>query len=122
MILHITTLNNWEAAVAAGEYRAPSLQGEGFIHCSTAKQAADTANIFFKAQKGLVLLCIDEARLSARLEYEAPTGGGAHDQSVGRLFPHVYGPINLDAVIKVVEFPPNKDGSFTLPVEAKAMG
>ena len=115
MILHITTRKDWESAVLAGKLATSSLQDEGFIHCSTAKQAADTANIFFEAQKGLVLLCMDEAKLTARLRYEAPTGGGAHDPSVGNLFPHVYGPIDLDAVMKIVDFPPNEDGSCCLP-------
>jgi uncharacterized protein (DUF952 family) len=122
MILHITTYKDWDAAGSAGKYTASSLGTEGFIHCSTVKQAVDTASIFFRGQKGLALLCIDEGRLNAELKYEPPTGGGAHDPDVGHLFPHIYGPINLDAVVKVVDFPPNQDGSFTLPKEAEAFG
>jgi uncharacterized protein (DUF952 family) len=118
MITHITTHTDWKAALSAGSYSAASLRTEGFIHCSTQKQVVDTANIFFKGQKGLALLCIDEKKLAAELKYEPPTGGGAHDPGVGALFPHIYGPINLDAVFKVVDFPPNSDGSFTLPREA----
>jgi uncharacterized protein (DUF952 family) len=115
MILHITTRRDWESAVLAGKLVTSSLQSEGFIHCSTAKQAAETANIFFKAQKGLVLLCIDEEKLTSELRYEAPTAGGAYDLTVGKMFPHIYGPINLEAVQKIVDFPPSEDGSFTLP-------
>jgi uncharacterized protein (DUF952 family) len=115
MVLHITTRKDWENALSAGEYTALSLQNEGFIHCSTLKQTIDTANVFFKGQKGLALLCVDETKLNRQLKYEDPTGGGQHDPSVGKLFPHVYGPINLDAVIKVVDFPSNEDGSFSLP-------
>jgi uncharacterized protein (DUF952 family) len=117
MILHITTRKDWENAKLKGEYSAPSLLSEGFIHCSTLKQTVDTANIFFKGQDGLALLCIDEDKLKSECKYEDPTGGGQHDPTVGKLFPHIYGPINISAVIIVVDFPRNEDGFFTLPEE-----
>jgi uncharacterized protein (DUF952 family) len=115
MILHITTQIDWEKALKDGEYTAPSLQLEGFIHCSTLKQTTDTANIFFKGQNGLILICIDENKLTSECKYEDPSGGGHHDPNVGSLFPHVYGPINISAVIKVLDFPPDENGSFALP-------
>ena len=117
MILHITTHKEWEKAQAEGEYTSPSHKSEGFIHCSTLKQTIDTANIFFNGKKGLALLCIDETKLKSECKYEDPTGGGQHDPSVGKLFPHIYGPINISAVIKVVDFPSNEDGLFNLPKE-----
>jgi uncharacterized protein (DUF952 family) len=117
MILHITTHKEWEIAKTKGEYAAPSLKSEGFIHCSTVKQAADTANNFFRGQNGLVLLCIDENRLKSNCKYEDPTGVSQDNTNVGNLFPHIYGPINISAVIKVVDFPSNKNGIFTLPQE-----
>lgn len=117
MIIHITTHKEWENAKLEGEYITPSLNSEGFIHCSTIKQTTDTANIFFKGQKGLILLCIDENILQSVCKYEDPTGGGQHDPGVGNLFPHIYGPINLQAVIKVIDFPQNKNGFFELPAE-----
>ncbi|MGD9494283.1 MAG: DUF952 domain-containing protein [Bacteroidales bacterium] len=117
MVLHITTYKEWEKAKKEGEYTASSLKSEGFIHCSTQKQTVDTANIFFKGQIGLALLCIDENKLKSEIKYENPTGGGQHDPSVGNLFPHIYGPINISAVIKVVDFSPNETGMFELPKE-----
>ena len=117
MILHITTHKEWEEAQLVGEYCAPSLKSDGFIHCSTIKQAEDTANIFFKGQHGLALLCIDENKLKSECKYENPTGGGLNDPSVGNLFPHIYGPINISAVIKIVDFPINEKGIFALPKE-----
>lgn len=117
MILHITTKEDWKKAQKNGEYTAPSLTSEGFIHCSTIKQTVDTANIFFKGQNGLILLCIDEAKLKSECKYEDPSGGGQHDPNVGNLFPHIYGPINISAVVKVVDFPSKNDGLFTLPKE-----
>jgi uncharacterized protein (DUF952 family) len=117
MILHITTHKEWENAQLKGEYTAPSLKSEGFIHCSTIKQTADTANIFFRGQSGLALLCIDENKLNSECKYEDPAGGGLHDPRVGNLFPHIYGPINISAVIKVVDFRSDNDGFFVLPGE-----
>jgi len=117
MILHITTPGEWKSAQIKGEYTAPSLKSEGFIHCSKVEQTVDTANIFFKGQSGLILLCIDEKKLKSVCRYEDPTGGGQHNPGVGKLFPHIYGPINFAAVEKVVEFPTNENGFFTLPGE-----
>ncbi|MGA7723218.1 MAG: DUF952 domain-containing protein [Ignavibacteriaceae bacterium] len=115
MILHITTHKEWEKARQEGEYTAPSLKSEGFIHCSTIEQTVDTANLFFKGQKGLVLLCIDENKLKSGCKYEDPAGGGQRDLRTGNLFPHIYGPINLPAVIKAVDFPADDNGVFVMP-------
>ena len=117
MILHITTKKAWEKALIEGEYTTPSLKSEGFIHCSTVTQTADTANIFCKGQKGLALLCIDENKLKSECKFEGPIGGPRRDPSIGTLYPHIYGPINISAVIKIVDFPVNEDGLFTLPKE-----
>jgi uncharacterized protein (DUF952 family) len=108
MILHITQRSVWEAAATQGAYTADSLASEGFIHCSTAAQVLDTADLFYHGQPDLVLLVIDPARLAAELVYEDLYGKG-------QAFPHIYGPLNLDAVVGVVDFPANDDGSFSLP-------
>lgn len=99
MIYHITTRQSWEAAQHCGAYRAASLETEGFIHCSFGRQVAHTARRYFAGQVGLVLLHIDETCLEAELRVEA--GAGTQD-----LFPHLYGPLNLDAVVKVKELDP----------------
>jgi uncharacterized protein (DUF952 family) len=108
MILHITHRSDWEDALAAGDYRADTLATEGFIHCSTPAQVLGPANELFRGQADLMLLVIDPARLSARLVYEDSYGAG-------QAFPHIYGPLNLDAVRRVVPFPPDANGCFTLP-------
>jgi uncharacterized protein (DUF952 family) len=108
MILHITDRDDWEAARSAGEYRLDSLEAEGFIHCSTPEQVLGPANELYRGRTGLVLLVIDPSRLSARLVYEDLA-------NAGQAFPHIYGPLNLDAVTRVVPFPPGPDGSFDLP-------
>ncbi|MGC9358485.1 MAG: DUF952 domain-containing protein, partial [Anaerolineae bacterium] len=108
MILHITTRAQWTATRTTGTYRGDTLESDGFIHCSKSEQVVDVAESHFQDRKDLVLLCIDEERLDAEVRYE-----DCYD--AGETFPHIYGPLNVDAVIKVIDFPPNPDGSFTLP-------
>jgi uncharacterized protein (DUF952 family) len=112
IILHITTQEAWQTAVAAGEYRADSLASEGFIHCSTAEQVLMPANQLYTGQTDLILLTIHPAKLTAELVYE-------DCYETGHQFPHVYGPLNLDAVTGFVAFPPNRDGTFSLPAELR---
>jgi uncharacterized protein (DUF952 family) len=119
MLLHITTREEWSKAQIKGEYTSPSLRTDGFIHCSTIGQTVDTANLFFKGQKGLMLLCIDENKLESECKFEEAAGGIAnqHDPRTDNLFPHVYGPINMAAVIQALPFNPNVKGFFELPEE-----
>src|SRR5262245_28874513 len=116
-LLHITERAAWERARAAGRYTAPSLDDEGFIHCSTPAQVVATAERFYRGQRGLVLLCIDEDRLDVPVRYEGPLGGGPEPPT--ERFPHVFGSVPLDAIVDVVEFPPRPDGGFDLPPELK---
>jgi uncharacterized protein (DUF952 family) len=117
VILHIVNRDDWEKAVAIGYYKPSSLDNDGFIHCSTTEQTVDTANQFYPNKKGLVLLCIDQNKLNAELKYEGPACEG--DERNSQLFPHIYGKLNVSAVINVVDFEPNNDGVFTLPEAIK---
>ncbi len=114
-VLHITHRTEWQAA-ASGDFYAPSsLDADGFIHCSTFAQTVETANRYFANQQGLVLLCIDTDKVEAEVKYEAPAG--VQDPRAESKFPHIYGPLNLSAVLRVAEFAPNADGKFELPAE-----
>ncbi len=117
LILHITSRAAWERAAEVGHYSAPSLDSEGFIHCSTLQQTLDTANKLFRGQEDLLLLCIDEDKVRATIKYEAPASDIEHDPEVGDKFPHIYGLLNLDAVIKTAAFPAQADGVFVLPAD-----
>ena len=108
MILHICPASAWQAAQEAGSYRGDTLKTEGFIHCSTPEQIVDVANRFYHGQTGMVLLVIDRAQVQARVQDENLEGGDI-------LFPHIYGPLNLDAVVDVISFEPQEDGYFILP-------
>lgn len=107
LILHITDRAHWQQAEAIGVYEADSLQLEGFIHCSLPAQVVQTANRYFRGQTGLVLLCIEADRVQADIRYEGIAGG--------EQFPHLYGPLNLDAVMQVLDFEPRSEGLFELP-------
>ena len=105
MIFHITSAATWAAAQAGGAFTADSLATEGFIHCSEADQYCWVANQRFRGRQDLVLLHIDETRLQAPLQRENLEGGE-------RLFPHIYGALNLDAVVHVTPFMPAATGEF----------
>ncbi len=114
-ILHITTRKAWIDATRLGQYSAPSLQTEGFIHASTAGQVLPVATSYYKGQTGLVLLEIDPKRLASPVKWEPPTGGPLPGVPAGDAFPHIYGPVNLDAVVHVLDLAPGPDGEFALP-------
>lgn len=110
-ILHIAHQQDWERAAETGSYTPDSLQSEGFIHCSTAEQVVRIANLFYRGQRDLVLLFIDEKSLEAPICYEPPN----EDPESSERFPHIYGPINLEAVLWALPFTPDEHGHFWLP-------
>ncbi len=115
-IFHITTRKAWIDATRLGRYSAPSLATDGLIHASTLKQILPVAAQFYRGQTGLVLLELDPKRLTSELKWEPPTGGGPPPGvPEGDAFPHIYGPINIDAVVQVLDFNANEGGEFSLP-------
>ncbi|MDO8301833.1 MAG: DUF952 domain-containing protein [Sedimentisphaerales bacterium] len=106
-ILHITKRLEWEKAQATGRYEADSFHTQGFIHCSTPDQIIEVANFLFRGQTDLVLLHIDTDKLTSPVRYENLENGKT-------LFPHIYGPLNLEAVTEARDFPPRCDGTFAL--------
>jgi uncharacterized protein (DUF952 family) len=112
-IYHIATRSDWARAQHDGEYSTStigrSLADEGFIHASQATQVADVANAFYRGVTDeLVLLVIDPDLVRAPIRYEHVPG--AEDP-----FPHIYGQLNLDAVLEARPFSPSRDGTFTFP-------
>ena len=108
LIFHITTGAEWDAAQGVGEYRAASLETEGFIHCSLPTQVNHVADWFYRDIPDLVLLCIDPAELTSELRWEPSADSFAGE------FPHVYGPIAIDAVVMSFPWAPGENG-FALP-------
>lgn len=110
MIYHIASRAGWQSAQKSGSYTADSLAAEGFIHCSKAEQVAGVAGRFYAGRRGLVLLVIDPQKLTSDLRYEP--GSDKPDE----LFPHIYGPLNLEAVASVLDFEPDSAESWTPPL------
>jgi uncharacterized protein (DUF952 family) len=107
IILHITKREQWEKAKLEGVYRGDTPNSQGFIHCSTSQQIVKVANALYHAQRELVLLCIATNRVQSEIKYES---AGSEE-----LYPHIYGPLNVDAVVKVVDFEPTRNGTFLMP-------
>jgi len=120
MILHIVGESEWVKAVGRGSYAPAGLAAEGFVHCSTLAQVVATANRFYRGQSGLVVLCIEEERLRVELRYEA--SARTRGEGAGERFPHLYGALNVDAVVRVVELRCEMDGSFRLPDGLRGLG
>ncbi len=93
MIYHVTTIQEWEHAKEQGYYEAPSLHTEGFIHTSNKEQVAGVLQRYYQGKTGLLLLHINEAMLVAPLKLELAV-------SVNEMFPHIYGRLNTNAVVK----------------------
>lgn len=93
-IYHITTRGQWLDAVAKGQYEAASLADEGFIHCSEENQISGVLERYFSEKSDLVKLKIQTELLTSPFYFE-------WSPSLEATFPHIYGPINLDAVSSV---------------------
>jgi len=108
-IYHIAFAADWDRAVAVGAYRistrGASLEDQGYIHASQAHQVALVANAIYRDARHLVILTIDPERLRSELRYEKMPD--ADDP-----FPHIYGPLNTDAVVRTEPFEPDADGTF----------
>ncbi len=94
IIYHITTKPEWESAKKKGFYESAALKEEGFIHCCEERQIEDVIRRYFSGKTKLVKLVIDSRKLTSQLIYD-------WSPSIEDTFPHVYGPINLDAVISI---------------------
>lgn len=98
----------WREAEAAGRFAgAPIDRQDGFIHFSTAAQVAETAARHFAGQADLLLLAVEADALGDALRFEPSRGGD--------LFPHLYGPLPLDAVTAIDALPLGADGRHVFP-------
>jgi len=91
-IFHITEQSTWQEAKNNSFYEGDTLSIDGFIHCCLFEQIEDVLLNWFKGKQDVVILEIDPDILLSPIKYENLEGGL-------EMFPHVYGPINLDAVI-----------------------
>lgn len=106
-IYHFTERHTFERAKEAGSYEPLAFSKDGFIHCSTREQVLLVANAIARRDSELVLLEIDTDKVSSRIIYENLEGGA-------KLFPHIYGKLDLDAIMRVWKFAPT-DQRFEFP-------
>jgi uncharacterized protein (DUF952 family) len=108
---HLALRDEWQAALEHGEYRRStlgrSLEDDRFIHCSFASQVQAIADIVYRGRQDVVLLRIDPTRLRVEVRVESLDGGEER-------FPHIYGPLPVDAVVDVRPAPPADDGRLRL--------
>ena len=108
MIYHVCKKAEWEAALAAGRYAGSSQdQADGFIHFSGPDQVEASVAKHRAGQDGLVLIACDEAKMAPGLKWEVSRGGA--------LFPHHYGDLPLDSVVRVSDLPLGPDGKHLFP-------
>ncbi len=112
-IYKILSKSAFEAARAKGRFDGSPVDFEdGFIHLSGGSQVAGTLQRYFTGQSGLVIVAIDPEALGEALQWEVSRGG--------ELFPHLYGPLDLEAVLSVEELKLGEDGVHLLPAGVAA--
>jgi uncharacterized protein (DUF952 family) len=98
MILHVTKRSEWIDQRSKENYSPADFNREGFIHCCLREQLPGVLQRYFKNARDLVLLYIDESKLTSPLRHEPSTNN--------ENFPHIYGPVNLSAIVAVTDLYP----------------
>ena len=107
-VYKIVAADLWHAAEDSGVFSGAGIDlNDGFIHLSTGAQARRTAQLYFAGQDNLVLVAADETSLGEALKYEPSRDGD--------LFPHLYGPLPLTAVLSARPLPLGADGNHIFP-------
>jgi uncharacterized protein (DUF952 family) len=110
-VFHLVEPGDWPAGAAAAPgatYRPPSLDSEGFVHLSFAEQVAGSANRHFAAAPALLCVELAADRLGAPLQIEDSYGSGTS-------YPHLYGPVLLEAVVGVLPMRRDVSGRWVDP-------
>jgi uncharacterized protein (DUF952 family) len=95
LIYHVTTPENWAKYAGRPSYQTESLATEGFIHCSYPNQLDAVIERYYNGVPRIIVLTIDTEKLYAKLVEEPSTGG--------EIYPHLYGRLNHNAVVKAEE-------------------
>ncbi|MDQ3191223.1 MAG: DUF952 domain-containing protein [Bacteroidota bacterium] len=92
----------------SGVYNTESLKTEGFIHCSSPEDFEETANLHYKNEKNILVLSIDASKVEPEIKMEMAV-------KRGKIFPHIYGPLNTSAIENIIVVSIDKNGKFSLP-------
>ena len=106
VIYHLVPVDYWEAQPVERPYVPADFEREGFIHCTRGEeQIAIVANRYYRNDlREWLVLALDEQAVTSAIKYEAGQDG--------LLYPHIYGPLNRDAIREVLHMPRNRDGTF----------
>jgi len=96
---------NYKAAMSVGQWAPASMASEGFIHASPADQLTRVANKHYREHPELMVVTLATDRIRSEVRWEPATGG---------LYPHIYGPLNMDAVDSVQQVSRQPDGSYSI--------
>jgi uncharacterized protein (DUF952 family) len=108
MIYHFITQSSLAQCLSKSELREPSLETEGFIHCSTIDQVIAVANFLEPYSEEMQLLEIDESKVTPEIKYEDAMNNGV-------LYPHIYGPLNRDAIVGEYHLDWDGEDGYQLP-------
>ncbi|MEU5840498.1 DUF952 domain-containing protein [Rhodococcus sp. NPDC047139] len=108
ILLHIISREEWDRARRLGTVTPPSLASQGFVHLSTPHQVHLPADRLYSGRRDLVILHVDPARLADPVRFEP----GVPEDPESMRFPHLYGPLPVDAVVEVATYLPGPDGHF----------
>jgi uncharacterized protein (DUF952 family) len=107
-IFHFINQADLEKYLNADSLEVPSLQSSGFIHCSTLEQVISVANYIAPYDEEMQLIEIDPDRLRSEVRYENTDGGD-------ELYPHIYGPVNRDAIVDIHRLEWDGEEGYQLP-------
>ncbi len=107
-IYHFITKSDLDQYLSAKALEVPSLSGQGFIHCSKLDQVIEVANYLAPYDEEMHLIEIDESKVIPEIKYENLDGGE-------RLFPHIYGPLNRDAIVAIHPLAWDGEEGYQLP-------
>lgn len=113
IILHCLTQQEWETVKKDKYYGKELLDSSNFIHCATIQDFWRVAPYFKEIKEPLLLLCIDTDKVEAEIKWE-------DDGNYGREYPHIYGELNLDAIVDVLPFLRDEHGDFLLSEELRS--
>lgn len=105
MIAHCMKKSQWNRIKDEAYWGRENIEAEGFIHCSPVKYLWRVLPNFEKEEEELVIVCMDETKLEAEVRYE-------DDGNCGRSYPHIYGVINSDAVMMVLDYLKDEHGHY----------
>jgi uncharacterized protein (DUF952 family) len=113
IIVIISTADLWAQAQKQGTYTKSTIDSDvsdvGFIHCTSPDQTIATANRHFNDKDDIVLLLIDADKVTVPVKFESAVSGRPG------LFPHIYGPLNTDAVFRALPLAKDRTGQFIEP-------